>query len=130
MKNQNGFTALEIIIAIVVIVAAGAFFYFQKRDLVTANLDTQRKTTANTLYHNLEAIYYPTYGFYPEVITLEQFKGLTPSLLTDPAGIPITEATSTLRYEPYGCNVEGKCRGYTLVALLDNEANFVKISRN
>jgi prepilin-type N-terminal cleavage/methylation domain-containing protein len=128
MDRQNGFTVLEIIIAIVVIVAAGAFFYLQKRDLVTANLDTQRKTATNAIYYNLEHIYYPANNAYPETLTPEQLKGLDPSLLTDPTGKTISEQGSSLRYEPTNCNTEGKCRYYTLTALLDNEADFVKIN--
>lgn len=128
MDRQNGFTVLEIIIAIVVIVAAGAFFYLQKRDLVTANLDTQRKTAVNSIYYNLENIYFPANNAYPETLTVEQLTGLDPSLLTDPSGKEISQQGSSIRYEPTNCNVDGKCRHYTLTALLDNEADFVKVN--
>ena len=56
-------------------------------------------------------------------------KGLDPALLADPTGKKIGESESNLRYEPRNCT-DGKCRGYTLRADLEKEADFIKDSRN
>jgi len=128
MNRQSGFTALEIIVAIILIIGAGAFFYLQKRDLVEANLDSQRKTAVNTIYYNLEVIFYPNNSAYPETLSVEQLKGVESSFLTDPSGKAVNEIGSTIRYQPTNCNTQSLCKNYTLVALQDNEANFIKTS--
>jgi prepilin-type N-terminal cleavage/methylation domain-containing protein len=130
MDRQNGFTVLELIIAVVVIIAAGAFFYVQKRDLVAANLDSQLKIAANAIYYNLEDIYYPKNKSYPEVLTADQLKGLDPSSLIDSKGKAAGQEGSDFRYEPKECDADGKCKKYTLTTVLQNEANFVRNSRN
>lgn len=125
--RQKGFTVLELIIAVVFLLAAGTLFYIQKRDLEVANRDSQRKTAINVMYYNLEDVFYPTNKFYPEVLAADQLKGIDPSILTDPNGGKIGEGN--YRYEPKDC-VEGKCKSYTLSADLEHEADFVKTSRN
>ncbi|HEU5187227.1 MAG TPA: type II secretion system protein [Candidatus Saccharimonadales bacterium] len=127
--RQKGFTVLELIIAIVFLLAAGTFFYVQKRDLEVANRDSQRKTAINAIYYNLEDIFLPANKFYPEALTADQLKGLDPSLLTDPDGKKVGEEESNYRYEPKDCT-EGKCKSYTLTANLEHEADYIKTSRN
>lgn len=127
--RQKGFTVLELIIAIVFLLAAGTFFYIQKRDLEVANRDSQRKTAINAIYYNLEDVFLPTNKFYPETLTADLLKGLDPSLLTDPDGKKAGEEDGNYRYEPKDC-VDGKCRSYTLTANLEHEADYVKTSRN
>lgn len=129
-SKQSGFTVLELIVAVVVIVAAAGFFYLQKRDLVAANFDSQRKTSINSIYYNLEDIYYPTNKSYPQFLTADKLKGLDPTLLTDPNDLTFGESGSDYRYEPQGCDTAGQCRSYTLTANLQQEADFVKTSRN
>lgn len=127
--RQKGFTVLELIIAIVFLLAAGTFFYIQKRDLEVANRDSQRKTAINAIYYNLEDVFLPTNKFYPETLTADLLKGLDPSLLTDPDGKKAGEEDGNYRYEPKDC-VDGKCPSYTLTANLEHEADYVKTSRN
>ncbi len=127
--RQRGFTVLELIIAIVVLLAAGGIFWVQKRNLETANTDAQAKTAINAIYYNLEDIYYPTNQSYPEHLTADQLKGMDPAQLKDIKGKAVGEQDSTYRYEPKDCK-DGKCKSYTLTADLQNEADFVKTSRN
>ena len=127
--RQKGFTVLELIIAIVVLAAAGTFFYIQTRDLDIAKRDAQRKTAINSMYYNLEDIFYPTNKFYPEVLTAEQLKGIDPLLLTDPGNKKIGEENGDYRYEPKDC-VNGACKSYIITADLEHEADYVKVSRN
>jgi hypothetical protein len=124
-----GFTVLELIIAIVFLAIAGTVFFVQKRDLEVAARDSQRKTSINAIYYNLEDIFYPTKKFYPEQLTSDQLKGLDPTQLKDPMGKTVGEYGSNYRYEPKDCK-DGKCKSYTLSADLEYEADFTKTSRN
>lgn len=127
--QQHGFTVLELIIAIVFLVAIGTIFFVQKRDLEVMQRDSARKLAINAIYYNLEDIYYPSNKSYPAVLTAEGLKGLDPALLKDPDGVTIGEQNSNYRYEPKDC-ADGKCKSYELRADLEKEADFVKESRN
>ncbi len=129
MKRQNGFTVLELIIVIVLVALAGTVFYIQKRDLEVAKRDSDRKTSINAIYYNLEDVYYPTNKAYPEALTADQLKGLDPAQLNDPGGIAVGLEGSNYRYEPKDCN-NHLCKSYTLTADLEHEADYVKDSRN
>lgn len=129
MRRQNGFTVLELIIAMVLLVLAGTVFYIQKRDLEVAKRDSDRKTAINAIYYNLEDVYFPTNKYYPEALTTDQLKGMDPALLKDPSGIEVGAYGSNYRYEPKDC-ADQKCKSYTLTADLEHEADYVKESRN
>jgi Tfp pilus assembly protein PilE len=111
--RQRGFTVLELIIAIVFLIIAGTVFYIQKRDLEIANRDSQRKTSINAMYYNLEDVYYPQNQGYPQNLTADQLKGIDPSVLKDPSGNAVGDQNSDYRYEPKDCT-NGKCKSYTL----------------
>ncbi len=127
--RQKGFTVLELIITIVFLAVAGTVFFIQKRDLEVVARDSQRKTAINSIYYNLEDVFYPSKKYYPEQLTSDQLKGLDPDQLKDPKGKTVGEYGSNYRYEPKDCN-SGKCKSYTLTADLEYEADFVKASRN
>ncbi len=127
--RQRGFTILELIIAIVFVLVAGTIFYVQKRDLEVQARDSVRKTAVNTMYYNLEDVFYSANKFYPEKLTADQLKGLDPSILKDPEGVAIGEQNSDYSYDAKDC-MEGKCKSYTLRANLEHEADYTKSSRN
>lgn len=129
-KSQSGFTVLELIIVIVFLLIVGTVFYVQKRDLEIQARDSQRKTAINAIYYNLEDVYYNTNRAYPQNLTADQLKGLDPSDLKDPEGVAVGEQSSDYSYEPKDCDANGMCKSYTLRADLENEADFVKSSRN
>lgn len=127
--RQRGFTVLELIVAIVFLLIAATVFFVQTRDLETKARDSARKTAINELYYNLEDVYFVANQGYPEHLTAEGLKGINPEQLKDPSGKTVGEYGSDYRYEPKDCQ-NGKCKSYTLVANLENEADFEKTSRN
>lgn len=129
MKRQQGFTVFELIVAIIVLIVAGTFFYIQKRDVDIANRDSARKTAINTIYYNLEDVYYATFKAYPEYITSDQLKGIDPNTLKDPNDKAFGTDGSDYSYVAKDCS-QNLCRSYTLTANLENEADYTKNSRN
>jgi Tfp pilus assembly protein PilE len=129
MQKQRGFTVLELIIAVVFLLAAATIFYVQKRDLEIAHRDSVRKTAMNEIYYNLEDVYFAANQSYPERLAADQLKGVNPESLKDPSGKAVGEYGSNYRYEAKDCQ-NGKCKSYTLTADLENEADYVKASRN
>lgn len=127
MQRQRGFTVLELIIAVIFLLAAGTIFFIQKRDLEMANRDSARKTAINAIYYNLEYVYYPANNGYPEHLTADGLKGLDPATLKDPNGIVVGQQGSDYSYVPKDCT-NGLCKSYTLTANLENEADYTKTS--
>ncbi|PLS80593.1 hypothetical protein CYG49_04980 [Candidatus Saccharibacteria bacterium] len=129
MNKQNGFTVIELIVVTVLLFAAGGLFWSQKSDLEAANRDAQRKTTINALYYHLEEVYFTQNKAYPQQLSRETVPGVSPDLLKGPNGSALNSTNGSIRYEPQNCNA-GKCRGYVLRANLEQEADFIKQSRN
>lgn len=129
MKKQSGFTALELIVAIIILIAAGIIFLFQKNDITAEHRDALRKISINAMYYNLEEVVYPTLKGYPAKLDTKQLRAMDSDLLQDPNGITINAAGSQYQYEPSSCNGD-VCQHYILRAMLEKEAEFVKRSRN
>ena len=147
--RSAGFTVIELIVIIFILAAACLLFFYQKNVLQTANLDERRKTAINSIYYNLEEVYYEKNKAYPAELTSSNLTAMDPNLLTDTNGFKIDdkssdttldEATqqaeedgiriSEYAYEPVNCDADGKCKGYTLRVKLSNEAEYTKKSRN
>ncbi len=129
MERQKGFTVFELIVAIVFLLVAGTFFYIQKRNIDVAANDSARKVAINSIYYNLEEVYYAANGAYPEYLTSDQLTGLDPELLKDPSGIEVNQEGSNYTYTPKDCT-DNKCKSYTLTADLENESDYTKTSRH
>ncbi len=128
--KQRGFTVIELLIAVALLIAIGAVFFIQKSNLESGSRDETRRTAINAMYYNLEDVFYAKNSYYPQSIDEKNLTAMDKSLLSDPNGQKVGSAKSDYRYEPTGCAMDGKCTGYTLRAALENEADFVKESRN
>ncbi|RYF28898.1 MAG: type II secretion system protein [Chloroflexi bacterium] len=150
-KNHtaSGFTVIELLVVIVILGAASILFFIQKNSLESANKDEQRKIAVNSIYYNLEEVFYPKNGFYPGTISKEILTTMNPDLLKDTNGLEpnqkITDESLTdeqksyaesyiqreyeYRYMPTNCNTENQCKSYSITVDLDNEADYTKKSR-
>lgn len=128
MKRQEGFTIIELLVAILFVVAAGVIFLIQKNNIEIGARDDQRKTAVNAIYHSLEEVYYKENKSYPQEITEKTLSSVDPALFEDPGGTTIGDFGSDYRYEPSGCD-KGECKSYNLRATLENEDDFVKKSQ-
>lgn len=129
MKKDQGFTVLELIMAIIILLAAGTIFFFQKEELNAQHRDDTRKIAINSIYYNLEEVIYPSLNGYPAKLDASQLKAMDAELLKDSTGIMINDTNSQYHYEPSSCNGD-VCQHYVLRATLEKEADFVKTSKN
>lgn len=149
-RLQTGFTVIELIFVIALLGVASVLFFVQKDNLQTANLDEHRKIAINAIYFNLEEVFYPKNGHYPQSLNNEMLQGIDPELLIDinktkiDGNVDTTgmddetkkayeeagKQTSEYRYEPTNCDNTGKCKSYSLRVSLTNEAEYVKTSRH
>ncbi|MDR2063659.1 MAG: type II secretion system GspH family protein [Candidatus Nomurabacteria bacterium] len=129
MNKKRGFTAIELVVVIILAGVATIFFAFQKATTDALERDSYSKTAINAMFYNLEEVFYAEQGFYPETIGEDNLKAMDPEFFTDPYGINIGDTTSSFTYEPTSCE-DGKCAKYTLRAKLEKENEYVKSSRH
>ncbi|MEP6710286.1 MAG: type II secretion system protein [Candidatus Saccharibacteria bacterium] len=138
--KQRGFTVIEIIVITTFIFAAAMLFIVQTNNIQVANRDSRRKTAINAMYYSLEENFYAINKFYPSQISEKNLTTMDAALFTDPNGVKLGQTSQTIddqtvsvqsdyRYEAVGCTND-QCKGYTLRAALENEADFIKKSRN
>jgi type II secretory pathway pseudopilin PulG len=127
--TTRGFTIIELLFIIVLLVAASVLFFVQKNNLEVASKDDTRKTAINAMYYSIEAVYFQTNGYYPRSISEAILSSVEPSLFKDPNGVKIGESNSEYRYEAYNCT-DDKCKNYTLRTTLQNEDDYVKKNRS
>jgi type II secretory pathway pseudopilin PulG len=128
MKREEGFTVIEMLIFFVILATLAIFFVIQKTGLDASYADRDRKSTVNSIYHNLTEVYQPAHGYYPEQITIDTLTGIDQKILTDSLGYTIGDPESDFRYEGLDCNNKGECRDFRLIAELDKEADYEKSS--
>lgn len=128
MKSTRGFTVIELVIAVTLIVTASIIFFVQKNNVEVAARDESRKTSINAMYYSLEEVYFAKNNFYPRTINEEVLPSVDPELFKDTNGVKIGESTSEFRYEPLNCEGD-TCKGYSLRSTLENEDDFVKANR-
>ncbi len=127
--NQRGFTVIELLALIAILIIVGSVFWTQKTSLETAAKDDTRKTSINAMYYSLEEVYYPANKSYPKVLSASSLPSVEPALFKDPQGVELGKAESDFRYEGKECSGDA-CKSYSLRTKLDNEADYVKDSRN
>lgn len=129
MKASQGFTAIELLVALALLGIVAAIGWSQYMSLSAMHRDQDRKIAINAIHYNLEEVALPTLKGYPRTLKESQLKAMDPSLLKDPRGIKVGSSKSDYRYEPTGCNGGDICSGYTLRADLELESDFVKKNR-
>lgn len=126
---SRGFTIIELLFIVVILAAASVLFFTQKNNLEIAARDETRKISVNAMYYSLEEVFYKTNAYYPRTIDEKVLPSMDPALFSDPKGVKIGEATSDYRYESLNCDGD-RCKSYTLRTTLENEADFIKDSKN
>lgn len=129
LMKQRGFTVIELMTAIVVLLLIGTVFWLQKNNIEVAARDDSRKTAINSMYYTLEEVYYPQNQSYPKQLNSETLPSVDPTQFKDPDGVMIGKSDSDYRYEPTNCSTDS-CKSYNLRANLENEADYVKTSRH
>ena len=128
-RHHNGFTIVELIFISALLAIASVFFFIQKNNIGVTATDNSKKTAINAMYYSLEEVFYPANGFYPSSINSDNLKSVDPALFTDADGNLINTAGSAYAYKPTNCEND-RCKGYTLVADLTDEADYIKTNRN
>lgn len=125
MQTTRGFTIIELIVFIALLLAIGVVAFIQVQDIRASERDNQRKTDINTVHYGIEKVFYEKNNYYPEAVNPEVLPYVNPTSFKDPDGVEINNRQSDYRYNPSGC-IEGKCQGYSLRSVLQKEADYVK----
>ncbi|MBR0431418.1 type II secretion system protein [Candidatus Saccharibacteria bacterium] len=127
--RKKGFTVAEIIVVGIFAALLFILFFIQKANVDAMDRDDQRKIAINAMYYALEEGFYAQNGYYPEAISEDVLPVMDPALFTDPLGNNLGVDGSTYSYEPANCD-NGKCKEYTLKAILEKEDAYIKRNRS
>lgn len=125
--TKKGFTAIEIILVAIFLIAIGVVFYFQKLDLNDRFVDENRKTEINAIHFNLQH-FHKQNGYYPREISEKNLTAIDPNAFSDPLGKKLGEEGAEYRYSATDCEGD-KCQNYTLRTSLSKESDFIKSSK-
>ena len=128
--KRHGFTVVELLVAIVLLVAGGWLFFTEKASIDAVQRDAARKIAINAMYYNLEEVFYEKNTYYPITIDSKTLRAMDPSLFTDPLGIKLGDTGSSYTYNAKECSTDGRCGSYELRSTMEREADYVKTSRN
>lgn len=140
MSKSAGFTIIELLVIVTLFLSMCGLFLYQKGNIEATARDDRRKADINTLYHNLEKVYYAENKSYPDTLNTDTLPAIQPDTFKDPSGITINElrtnddvlgstTRSTYTYEPTNCKNK-QCTGYTLRADLEKEADYIRKSQH
>ncbi len=127
--NQRGFTVIELLFATIVLAIIGVVFWQQFNTVQAAARDDERRHAINAMYYNLEDIFYAKNKYYPKTVSEKNLTAMDENLFSDPNGNKIGSGESNYRYEPTNCSGD-KCKSYSLRAIMEKEADFIKTSRS
>lgn len=142
LRNQ-GFTLIEIMLAIIVLIILATFFVTQRSNIKKTTNDQQRKIAINSMYYALKNSYFSKNGYYPRSISRDQLKVIDPTLFTDPDGNTLEGDKCIMgkkngkknsnkcqyHYSATNCDNDGKCQQFILMADMELEANYRKSSQ-
>lgn len=130
MKRSQGFTVIELLVVLVLLGVGGWLFFSEKASVTAAERDTSRKISINSMYYNLEEVYYPKHKAYPASIDSKTLRAMDPELFKDPSGVKLGEDGSDFRYKGIDCSTDGKCKAYKLTSTMEREGDYEKTNRN
>lgn len=84
-----GFTVIELLAVVTVLIAASILVFVQISNLTVAHQDEQRKTAINAMHYALEEVYYKQNGSYPASLTKDTLPSVDAQLFTDPDGFTL-----------------------------------------
>jgi type II secretory pathway pseudopilin PulG len=126
MKRERGFTVIEAIMAVAVLVIIGVFFFIQKNELETTARDQARKVAINSMYYGLTEVFYKENKYYPTSIDASTLRSVEPGLFNDTNGNVINTPGGEYFYEGINCNIDGHCVSFKLTARLEKEAEYIR----
>lgn len=121
MRRTSGFTVIELISAVVLVVIVGTLVVLQKNNLDAASRDQQRKTSVNAIYYGLKQGYFAKTGSYPSVLDKNSMPYVDPKALQQVGN----DKQYALKYRGLDCE-NTKCKGFELKTNLEKEATYKK----
>lgn len=126
MKDQKGFTLIEVLVVGAFATLLVILFFIQKSSVDAMSRDDKRETAINAMYYALEEYYYPKYGYYPSEISDKNLPVIDPQLFTDPFGFKLGDELSSYSYDAANCNAQNECKEYILRAQQEKGDTYIK----
>ena len=122
MRRDNGFTIIELLVALTLTIIVGVLIVLQKNDIDASQRDNQRKTAVNAMYYGLKEGYYPSKKSYPVAIDAKTLPYILPDSFKT-----VGDDAYKVRYIGLDCK-DGVCANFQLKVKLEKESEYTKNS--
>lgn len=120
MRRTSGFTVIELLTALVIIIVLTSLAFTQKNDLDASKRDQQRKSNTNAIYYALTNAYYLKNKYYPTKVDAETLPYVDPAVFK-----PVGDPNYTVRYRGLNCS-DTQCKNFEVKVELEKEAKYKK----
>lgn len=121
MRRTSGFTVIEILSAVVLILIVGTLVVLQKNNLDAASRDQQRKTSVNAIYYGLKKGYFVKTGNYPSALDSNSMPYVDPKAFQQIG----SDNQYAVKYRGLDCE-DTKCKGFEIKTNLEKESTYKK----
>lgn len=121
MRKNAGFTVIELLTALVLVIAIFVLAIAQKNDLDASKRDQQRKAGVNAIYYALKNGYYLQNKYYPTSVDAKKLPYI------DPASFKTIgdDNKYDIHYRGLDCTGEN-CKRFEIKVELEKEATYQK----
>lgn len=123
MKRSNGFTVIELISALIIVIIIITIELVQKNSVEATGRDQDRKTAVNAMYYGLKQAFFVKNNYYPTEINATTLPYIDPNhfkLIGDDEKYKIV-------YRGLDCN-GSQCQNFEIRVALEKEALYKKRS--
>ena len=119
MNRTQGFTVIELLVALVLVLIIGTIALVQKNDLDASTRDQKRKISVNAMYYGLKEGYFKQNKSYPSTISKENL------LFIDPASFVLVgnDKEYTIHYKGLNCEANA-CADFLVTTKLEKESEY------
>lgn len=122
MRRNQGFTVLELLVALLLVFIIAILVVLQKSDIDASQRDQQRKSNVNAIYYALKEGYYPKNQSYPTEINETTLPYVDPETFKQVGGGEYKAV-----YKALNCNNQA-CKKFLITVRLEKEETYKKAS--
>lgn len=123
MRRNQGFTILELLVALVLVFIIATLVVVQKSDIDASTRDRERKSNVNALYYALKEGYFPKNQAYPPEINKTILPYVDPRVFEQ-----VGENEYKVIYKGLNCENQA-CQKFSLAVQLEKEETYKKSSQ-
>lgn len=123
MRRNQGFTVVELLVALILVFIIAILVVLQKSDIDASHRDQQRKSNVNAMYYALKEGYYPKNQSYPTEANQKTLPYIDPAAFKQ-----VGDSEYKIVYKGLNCDNQA-CQKFSISVRLEKEETYKKSSQ-